>query len=273
MKMKFKYLICSTIVWAFNFVLIFSVLCFAQENEKAIKVEKYVNTLKAYQSGMKYRDFDKMDDHNFKLILKEMYEAKEIAPEELNKIFARDHERWVKEDTANKNDLLKSVKYGILEQQILDQAKKRYPILIYILLRIPVFIRAKILSSELVYDKNGFPKYVLKLKPEQIIKGKVPIITKDEFEVYYRNYEGVPQSRDYKIGKSYLFLLWDRNELANPGLSVATWVDGHGSRFLITNNILHDEYNIFNMGKEVNWNLFVKKINDMIYKITNSKEY
>jgi len=113
----------------------------------------------------------------------------------------------------------------------------------------------------------------MELKSEHKIKGKLPFLNQSSFKVYFRNYEGVVPEKDYKIGKSYLIPLWDRYEPGNPEFAVATWADEHGARFLVENNILHDEFNVFGMGTDVNWDTFKKEINKTIFSITESSEY
>jgi hypothetical protein len=254
-------------------IFIASVLGISQQNEKTIKIDKYLNILQEFQINKEYEMLGNLQEHEFKLIIKEMYEAIEIAPVELNAIFADDHNRWIEEIKFNRNNLYYKVKYGIVQNALLDEVKKRYSEIIYILIRVPVLIKAQVVSIKEDYDKDGFGKFVLRLKPEQIIKGEVSFINEQEFDVYYRNYEMIPASKEFKVGKSYLVPLWDRNEPANPEFAIATWIDKSGSRFLIENETLYDEHNIFNMGTKVKWVEFVKNINDLIFRIKNSMEY
>jgi len=199
--MKIKYLLL--------FAFLFSFLSLAQESEKALKVSKYLNTLKKYQKEKAHKSIKKLEDKDFKIIVKEVYEAEEIDPHGKNKIFEEDHNRWISEIKTDKNKLYKNVKYGVVEGTILNEIKKRYSNLIYILVRVPIFVKAHVISIKEDFDKDGFRKYVLKLKPEYIIKGKVDFINQPEFEVYYRNYEGVTPDKDFKVDKSYLLPIWE----------------------------------------------------------------
>lgn len=257
----------------FSFILIFSITCLAQQNEKELKLNNYLNTLKKYQTNKAYTEFGRKNDKDFKLIVKATYEAIEIAPDELHDIFALDHVRWEEEVKSDRNKMYANIKYGVVQRVILDEIKNRYSEVFYLLTRIPIFIKAKVISIKEGSDDAGFAKIVIKLKPEKIIKGKESFIFEQEFDVYYRNYELVPSSKEFKVGNSYLILLWDRNEPANPEFAVATWVDEQGSRFLIEDDVLYDEHNIFNMGTKVGWDEFVKNINDKIYRIINLLEY
>ena len=67
--------------------------------------------------------------------------------------------------------------------------------------------------------------------------------------------------------------LWNRVIENNPPLAVATVFDGNGARFLVKDGILHDNYNAFQMGNEINWSDFFKKFNDRVYRIKNMLEY
>ena len=229
-------------------------------------------TVDQYQNNKAYKEFKNMDDEEFKVIVKEAYEAKEIAPFELNDIFEQDAYRMdeeIKLDRKNKNY---TRKYGTVEAVLMEQIKKRYSEVDYVLTRLQVFIKAKILSIREEDEGDGFLRILVRLKPEQIIKGKAPVINEPEFEVYFRRYEMVLPEKDFKVGKSYLFPLFDRNEPNNPELAIATWVDGFGSRFLVENNVLNDEYNFFKMGTNISWDDFVKNINNKIFGITNLLE-
>lgn len=229
-----------------------SIMCFAQEEERTIKSEKYIDALQNCQ-GESYSKFMAIDDKEFNHIVRLAYEAIEIASTEIL--------RKTKDDIPLRN----------AQGDFFRVIKERYSYILKNLIRIPVFVKAKILSSEEV-NKGGFRQINLKLKQEYIIKGKETFLLQPEFEVYYREYEYVTESNDYKIGKSYLFPLWDRGEPENKIFSIATWLSGDGSRFLVENGVLHDENNNFKMGTEVNWDDFVKSINEMIFKIVNEKE-
>jgi hypothetical protein len=240
--MKIKYLFC--------FILAFSFLCIAQENEKAIILNKYLDTLKNYQVNG-YSKFMSMNDKEFNHIMKEVYEAIEIASPEI----------------MRNND----INMHGAKNYFLRAVQDRYSYIIKNLIRIPVFVKAKILSSRIVY-KSGFGQINLTLKPEYVVKGKEPFLKQPEFEVFYREYEYVPKEKDYKIGKSYLFPLWYRGPQEDTIFAIATFIDGgHHTRFLVENNVLHDDVSYFGMGTEVKWDNFVKNINEMIYSIIHEK--
>lgn len=239
--MKIKYSIC--------FILVFSFLCIAQKNEKTKILNKYLDTLKNYQVDG-YSKFMALGEKEFENIIKDAYKAIEIASPDLKKRF--------------------DINYYNAYGGFLRAVKSRYSYFLTTLIRIPIFVKAKILSKNGV-TKGSFFQYNLKLKPEYVLKGKEQFLTQPEFEVYYREYENVPQEKDYKVGESYLFPLWDRAELDNSIFAIATWMDGHGSRFLVKNNLIYDEYNFFNFGTEINWDIFVKKIHEMIKKILAEK--
>ena len=74
----------------FSFILIFSITCLAQQNEKELKLNNYLHTLKKYQKEGAYAELDNMEDKDFNVIMKEAYEAMEIAPTEITKIILTD---------------------------------------------------------------------------------------------------------------------------------------------------------------------------------------
>jgi len=240
------------IIYSIYFIFIFSFLCCAQKTEKVLTVEAYLDALQDYQEDG-YSKYMALDEKEFNHLIKEAYEAIEIGSSDILKI--------TKVDVPKRNaqgDLLRAIGF-------------KYPNIIKYLISIPVYIKARIVSSEEV-NKGGFRQINLILKPEQIIKGKEPFLNQSEFEVFYREYEYVPDSLDYKIGKSYLFPLWDRGEPENEIFAIATFLDGtNGYRFLVENDVLYDDANYFGMGTKVNWSDFVKNINEIITNIINEK--
>ena len=235
--MKIKYSICL--------ILVFSFLCFGQQNEKAKILNKYLDSLKNYQVDG-YSKFMTMGENEFKHIIIDAYKAIEIASPEMKKIF--------------------DINYYTAYSCFLRAVKSRYSYFLTTLIRVPIFVKAKILSKNEV-KKGSFFQINLKLKPEYRLKGKEQFLSQPEFEVYYREYENVPKDKDYKVGESYLFPLWDRAEPDNKIFAIATWMDGHGSRFLIKDNLIYDEYNFFNLGLEINWDYFIQKFNEMITQV------
>lgn len=257
-KKVLKYIWILILFIALHISKIFAQQCYIYEGHRwqtvlvTYHINNYLNTLKKYQKEGAYAELDKMEDKDFNVIMKEAYEAIEIAPTEITKI------------------MLTDMAYNNAQSDFLRILKKRYSRFLYALIRVPIFVKAKIITRREVM-KGGFRQINLRLEPEYIIKGKESFLFQSEFEVYYREYEHVSESKDFKIGKSYLFPLWDRGEPDNSDFAIATWVDGRGSRFLIENNLLHDEYTFFDMGTKVRWDVFVKNINETISKIINEK--
>ena len=140
-------------------------MCFAQQNEKELKTNNYLNTLKKYQKDDAYSELNKMEDKDFKIIVKETYEAIEIASDELNDIFAQDHVRWEEEVKSDRNKMYNNMKYGVIQRIIFDEIKARYSDVIYILTRIPILIKAKVLAINHSSDDAGFAKIILKSRP------------------------------------------------------------------------------------------------------------
>lgn len=233
----------------FYSLILFSCFCLAQENEKTRTFNNFLDTLRNYQTDT-YNRFERMDGKNFNAIIAETYKSILLSPSEIANLFHSD------------------IKYATVFNDLMYLIKKRYSYYIQTIIRIPIFIKAKIISST-EENKSGFRQINLTLKPKYIIKGVEPFLSKPEFTVFYREYEYVPKDKDYKIGESYLFPLWDRGEKENSIFAIATWVDGNGSRFLIKNNILFDEYNFFNRGTEIKFDDIVKEVNETILSINS----
>lgn len=248
-------------------------LTFGQQKEKEEKVNKYLNEIKKYQTDNKFNEINSVDEKSFKEIERSLYEAKEIGEDVLEDSLTKDHYRWMEDIKKDKNNLTKKVKYGIVEGQIIDEIIKRHTYFNGVLIRVPVFMKAKILSYTPGYDKFGF-RVIMKVQPEEILKCKVPYLLLNEFEVYFRDWgEGVSIERDFKVGKSYMIPIWYRPDIdiTETKYSVATFVDKNGSRFLIDNGLMHDDYNIFGLGETVNWKVFADTVKSKIASIVNQE--
>jgi hypothetical protein len=216
----------------FFIIIVIPFLCLAQESDKNVKLTNYLKSIENQELDS-YEKVAALNTKEFNHLLKEAYEAIEIASSDLLKISQSD---------ANYKEVSRNLLRGVLE---------RYSYSLETFIRIPIFVKAKILSSQ-EFSKGGFGQINLRLEPELIIKGK---------ELFL----------NHKIGKSYLFPLWDRGEPENQIFAIATWISGDGSRFLVEDNVLHDENDFFKMGIEVSWDEFVKNINEMISCIINEK--
>jgi|GEM_PF-1148582 hypothetical protein len=252
---------------------------FDEKSKEVIRIEKEVSIGKNKKPIVKNRTFI-ANDTLFKIIVKAIYEACEIDPVELRRTINQDPEKnkkEIKEDVAKNQQIEKP--YGLIEGAFEGELKKHFSNTIYLLTRIPVYVKAKVLSIRQIEEYNTLgghsirsDKYIIRLQAEKVIKGKIPLIEQPEFEVYYRYWE--PVSKDYIVGNSYLFLIWNRDVDDTPWqYAVATFIDEHGGRLLVKNNILYDDYNIFGLGKEVKWTDFVNAINDKIYRIKNLMDY
>lgn len=225
-------------------------VCYAQERDTTA-YNLYLKTLEKY-SEENYSNFKSMSDSEFSALVKITYEGIESAPSKvLEHIQSNMHAR------ATQLDIYR-----------LMQEKNSY--LLYAFVAVPVFIKAKVIS---ITEKNvgGFRQMNLMLKPEYIIKGKEPALQNENLEVFHRYYEFIPDSLDYKVGKSYLFPIWDRGEQPDSILAIATWFDKHGSRFLIENGLIHDPFNIFSEAKINSWDNFLQFIEDLITNIQNER--
>lgn len=269
------------------FILILILCCTklisAQQSEKFNKINEHLNTLKKYETNDGFKELENMDHNNFKKFIKEVYEVREIAPKELYQTLQAVIENQKKDNTSS------SVAFNAyrVHELSLDMIRGKYSRLTYLLTRIPIFVKATVLSKrEIVlpqkYEgrknrKNIVRNYyitVLKLRSEEIIKGKVDFLNNSEYEVWYINWENVPSQKDFQIGKTYFIPIWYRKDPdIETEYSVATWVSDQGTRFLVENNAIQDEYNVFGFGRLVRWNDFTGKIRDHINKIKNNLEY
>lgn len=258
----------------FAFVLFFlslNILSFAQQNEKELKVNKILNILKKYQSDKKYNDLKSLDDPSFREIEKALYEAEEVGHDLYRDSLARDHYRWMGEVEKDKKNIFKKVKYGAVDVAILDEINNRYGYFEETLVRIHAFIKAKIISISPGYDNFGY-RVVLKVQPEETLKCRVPYMLQPEFDVYYRHWENVNPEDDFKEGKTYMLPIWYRpdEDIPETKYSVATYIDNNGSRFLVENGIMHDKYNVFKLGENVNWKTFAETAKNKIDVIINA---
>ena len=128
----------------FFFVLQF--LCSAQEEDKKIKLEKYIEFIDDYEL-YNHAVLESLSTEEFNQLIKIAYEAIEVSSIELTKITQS------------------NVNYRNANSSILRQVEAKYSYIIETLVRIPIFVKAKILSSEEVH-KNKFCQFNLKLKPE-----------------------------------------------------------------------------------------------------------
>jgi hypothetical protein len=226
-------------------LIIFPLIIFAQHSEKEKKIQSYLNFLQLHKTSS-YEAFENMSEKEFTQLVKLAYSAIEIGTPELN-------------DIAD-------IEYYTTFNNFLQVVRTRYSNMLVTLIRIPIFVKAEVKGIEEV-NKGGFRQINLKLKPEFVVKGKEGFLNQTEFEVFHRYYNYVPDSIDYKTGKSYLFPLWDRGEEENEIFAVATWIDLYEARFLVEDNILYDRSNFFNMGTKVEWQDFIERFNLLVNKI------
>ena len=266
-------------------VLLFLFACvgLAQDSVKTEKLNNFINTFKPYsqKSFWEYKKLRSVDYDSIKEVVKVIYEAIECAPIEVNSIERLDKKMWEDDLKKNKNNPPSVEPCGFVIRHFTSMIEEKYPPLISALTSIPIFVKAKIESIDtgivdVKIGKNSIShikKLIAKLNIEDVVKGNMILKGKHEFSTYYCYWENVAQENDYKIGKSYLFPLWNRDPDDKPAFAVATYLDKHGARFLVANDILYDYYNIFGLGKEVKWTDFVNAINDKIYRIKNMLDY
>jgi len=222
---------------------------YAQQNEK---LENLIEVFENYKEDSDLK-LSNLDNSSFNNILKLTYEAIEASPSEFLPLIAED-----KSFGAALGGLLRTIpiKYSYFLENII---------------LIPIFVKAKIISRKEV-NKGKFRQLNLMLEPEKILKGKESFLYEKQFEVFFREYEHVPDSLDFKIGKTYLFPLWDRNEEKNQMFAIATWIDKIGGRFLIEDGYLYDRNEFFNLGKKVSWEKFVDEFELMVKRIIGGYE-
>ncbi len=218
-------------------VLILPFLCLAQSSDTTGSYIKFSKVYETYKD-IRSTELENVPDSTFRSVIKIIYNGVENTP-------------------ALKPNF-----------NIIKFIEVKHSSFLASIVTIPVLVKAKVISSRIV-TIDGWGQINLLLEPEYIIKGKPDFLKDKNFEVYYRNYELVPDSMDYKTGKSYLFPLWDRDEPDNEILAIATWMDKHGSRFLVEDGLLNDRWHFFSKESKMSWDNFMSLMDDVIYKINN----
>ncbi len=75
------------------FFLVLSMACGFSQSDKSVKINAYIQTLKEFQKDKKFKAIKYLNDQKFRVIVKKLYEAIEIAPVELVDTFIQDHNR------------------------------------------------------------------------------------------------------------------------------------------------------------------------------------
>lgn len=277
-------------------VLLLSFSIYAQRDYiqgRTEKVFNYLNLLKSYQN-----EFDEKVMRSFQLkpgtkdtnekalkeMTKMMFEAIEENPVVFEKKCREDYLKLseeLKDDLRFYNKNRKTEPMGMIHGTFLRIIQHRFPTYVYNLVRIPIFLKAKVISITKYSDtleiteKTKMPsaRMILELEPEIVVKGKDTSLNGNEFKVYFRYWEPIDPNKDFVVGKSYLIPIEYRNFEYNVPYAVAAWIDENGGRFLVENNILYDEKNTFGLGKKVKWEEFIKDINIKVNKIKNMLEY
>lgn len=232
-----------------------------------------INIFKKYQSDEKIEKIQYLDEPSFREVEKALYEAREYGQDLYKDSLNKDNARWESEVKKDRNNVYKKMRYPTVEIVILEEIKKRYGKFEENLAIIDAFMKAKIISISPGYDDFGY-RVILKVQPEETLKCRVPFMLQPEFEVYYRYYGYVDPADDFKEGKSYMLPIWYRpdKDISETKYSVATFVDDHGSRFLVENGIMHDKYNAFNLGENVDWKVFADTVKTKISNIINQEK-
>lgn len=283
----------SKLTFLFYFI-IFASSCLPQDKINGAKLNEYFKLLQSYQTKVnqeisplfeqKNKLVDSTQEKSLKKTVKAMYEAIEESPVELEKENMKNYKKLsseLKEDLQYYNKNRKIEPIGTVHGTFLRLIDNRYPKYVYYLTRIPIFMKAKVVAIKSILDtfeivpgrKISSSRMIMKLQPEIIIKGKNLVQSESEFEVYFRYWEQIENTKDFKIGKSYLIPAYYRGDELFPTYAIATWLDDNGGRYLVESNSFYDEKNTFGMGNEVNWDDFVKVMNNRIFKIKNMLEY
>lgn len=120
-----------------------------------------------------------------------------MKPKEFNKIIKIVYQ-GIEADPTKVTIILRNDKTSSLintRNTLLNNIQQRYSKFIHELVRISIYVKAKIISSR-EFNNHGWRQINLVLKPKFVLKGKEPFLFKEEFEVYYREYEYVPKERD-----------------------------------------------------------------------------
>jgi len=219
--------------------------CFAQESDKTTKLNNFVQMLERYRKDS-FEEYcnvmNNIDDNTLRRETKIIYDAIEIAPNEVKKILEDDNLRAKKvydERSKNKLPLITIVKYYPIYFELMRRIDEKYGYLVTATVESPIIVRAKVLSLKITNDYfNSDPqrklnRKILKLSVEEILKGVVDFAKQKEMEVFYRDWNE-NSAPDFNVGSSYLFYLKVEKADDIYPFSVHVNVDGSGSRFLIS---------------------------------------
>lgn len=226
------------------FIVLLTCSCFAQEDDKTTKLNKFVQMLERYRKET-FEEYSKIlsniDDKTLREETKIIYEAIEAAPNEARKIVENDNiraEKVYEERRKNKLPLVTVVRYVSIYNNLIGKIRDDYGPLVSAAVISPIILRAKVLSFQKTDDYLEFPgrqlnRKLLKLSVEEIFKGKVDFAKQKEMEVFYRDWNETP-AEDFKVGASYLFYLCVEKADDKYPFAVNMTIDSRGSRFLIS---------------------------------------
>lgn len=234
------------------FIVMLTCSCFAQEDDKTIKLNKFIEMLERYRKET-FEEYSNImsntDDKTMRQEIKIIYEAIEAAPVEVRRILENDNiraEKVYEERRKNKLPLVTVVRYFPIYNELIMKIHEEYGFLFRATIISPIILKAKVLSFQKTDDYLESPgrklnRKLLKLSVEEILKGKVDFAKQKEMEVFYRDWNEIP-AEDFKVGASYLFFLWVEKADDKYPFAVNVDVDMRGSRILISDE--NDSVNI-----------------------------
>lgn len=198
------------------------------------------------------------------------YEAFEQDPIKVWKYIYKKNQEWGQMVKNDKTQMSKP-RMGNLQGTIWDLIEQNLSTRTYELVRIPYFIKGKVVSKEtLTYTDqstgNSHPKNNVVIKVEDVLKGHSRFEKDDEIEFFYFSYWDKPK-KEFKIGESYLLPLEPRcdEDIDNYSwIALVTYIENPDVVFEFQNDFLFDEYNYFDFGTSVEWDSFKHQFNAFV---------
>lgn len=263
-----------------NFIIVLfiihSVLIFSQEEREVSKVEAYLNLLENYNNSVdKILSIQSLTKDEILEIAKLEYEAIEEDNIAVQTFIIKQHifvESVYKIKPLRRIGAVK----GMFEQRMgeLFSYKLQY------FIDVPYYIRAKILSKELIREKLEYFPYEdvrteYKILIESSLKGNSKFVIGDTavFFIGGPNWPHPKHGKHLVVGESFLLQL-DARAVSDYNYSrhaLLTYIDESAGIFPIENEVVSDYYNFFEFGEKIEWNEFAHRFNEKVNAIKNKK--
>lgn len=140
------------------FMVLLASSCFAQESDKTTKLNNFVQMLERYRKDT-FEEYcsiiNNIDDKTLRQETKIIYDAIEVAPNEVQKILEESEIRAKKvyeERSRNKLPLITVVRYFPIYFELIRKIDEKYGHLVKAAVLSPIILRAKVLSFKETND-------------------------------------------------------------------------------------------------------------------------